>query len=175
MLTFDSVYLSLPFHHWNPAKPTMQRPFSDLGMTAARPSAPSRQDSTGPAYTPAFPSDASPLSSPHPSRPGSRRQSFAHPFPSLSRRGSMASGPRPITKAEYSGPATPSLLSRAGSPTLPLGNDETKSSYDGSRRGSLAGLSGLGGLGGFSGMSALDEKRELKHGEFIGSVDCGTT
>ena len=89
----------------------------------------------------------------------------------------MASGPRPITKAEYSGPATPSLLSRAGSPTLPLGNDEThssgaRSSYDGSRRGSLA---GLGGLGGFSGMSALDEKRELRHGEFIGSVDCGTT
>lgn len=84
----------------------------------------------------------------------------------------MASGPRPITKAEYSGPATPSLLSRAGSPTLPLGNDDNRSSYDGSRRGSLA---GLGGLGGFSGMSALDEKRELKHGEFIGSVDCGTT
>lgn len=30
------------------------------------------------------------------------------------------------------------------------------------------------GLGGFS-MSALETKRELKMGEFVGSVDCGTT
>ena len=34
---------------------------------------------------------------------------------------------------------------------------------------------GLRGLSGMGGMSALDEKRELRHGEFIGSIDCGTT
>lgn len=96
---------------------------------------------------------------------------------SLSRRGSLASGPRPLTKAEFSGPATPSLLSRAGSPTLPLGNDESVpgSKANMERRASGAGLSGLGGLGGFGGMSALDGNRELRNGEFIGSIDCGTT
>lgn len=31
------------------------------------------------------------------------------------------------------------------------------------------------GLGGFGGMSALDGNRELRNGEFIGSIDCGTT
>ncbi|ORY28492.1 glycerol kinase [Naematelia encephala] len=132
---------------------------------------------------PAFPSDASPIHSPYPSRPSSRRPSLAsgnqplppHPGASLSRRSSMASGPRPITKAEYSGPSTPSLLSRAGSPTQPLMNERVAS-----RRGSFvneatARLGGFGGLGGMSGMSALDTKRELRQGEFIGSVDCGTT
>ena len=83
----------------------------------------------------------------------------------------MSSGPRPITRAEYSGPNTPSLLSRAGSPTLPLGNDEINAQprppLDQMRRGST--------LGGMGGMSALDEKRELRKGQFIGSVDCGTT
>jgi glycerol kinase len=33
----------------------------------------------------------------------------------------------------------------------------------------------IGGLGGFGGMSALDGERELRNGEFIGSIDCGTT
>ena len=150
----------------------MQRLPSELGFTAVRPPVgpgPERQQS----YGPAFPSDESPLSSPHPSRPSSRRPSFAHPLPmSLSRRSSMATGPRPITKAEYSGPNTPSLLSRAGSPTLPLGNDETNS-----RRGSMNmdRRPSLGGLGGLGAMSALGGQRELRHGEFIGSVDCGTT
>lgn len=90
---------------------------------------------------------------------------------SLSRRSSLASGPRPLTKAEFSGPATPSLLSRAGSPTLPLGNDDaasSRSSFEGLKRS----MNGLGGLGS---MSALDGQRELRQGEFIGSVDCGTT
>nr|XP_019012769.1 glycerol kinase [Kwoniella pini CBS 10737]OCF51550.1 glycerol kinase [Kwoniella pini CBS 10737] len=84
---------------------------------------------------------------------------------SLSRRGStashMSSGPRPIQRQDYSGPTTPSLLSRAGSPTLPLGNDHTQ-----------APRAYFEGSGGFSG---LDGNRELRQGQFIGSLDCGTT
>ncbi|WWC96121.1 glycerol kinase [Kwoniella sp. B9012] len=84
---------------------------------------------------------------------------------SLSRRAStashMSSGPRPIQRADYSGPNTPSLLSRAGSPTLPLGNEHT-----------TAPRAYFEGAGGFSG---LDGNRELRQGQFIGSLDCGTT
>ncbi|OCF54895.1 glycerol kinase [Kwoniella mangroviensis CBS 10435] len=84
---------------------------------------------------------------------------------SLSRRAStashMSSGPRPIQRADYSGPNTPSLLSRAGSPTLPLGNEHT-----------TAPRAYFEGSGGFSG---LDGNRELRQGQFIGSLDCGTT
>lgn len=76
---------------------------------------------------------------------------------SLSRRNSLAGGPRPITKAEYSGPNTPSILSRAGSPVLPLGNESTLS-----REVSRDGQFSL-------------HKGELREGEFIGSLDCGTT
>ncbi|KAK6908173.1 glycerol kinase [Kwoniella mangroviensis CBS 8507] len=83
----------------------------------------------------------------------------------LSRRAStashMSSGPRPIQRADYSGPNTPSLLSRAGSPTLPLGNEHT-----------TAPRAYFEGSGGFSG---LDGNRELRQGQFIGSLDCGTT
>ncbi|WWC88563.1 glycerol kinase [Kwoniella dendrophila CBS 6074] len=96
-----------------------------------------------------------------PSGPGSAYGGGA----SLSRRGStasfMSSGPRPIQRADYSGPNTPSLLSRAGSPTLPLGNEHTQ-----------APRSFFEGAGGFS---ALDSNRELRQGQFIGSLDCGTT
>lgn len=123
----------------------------------------------------------SPHSSPHPSPHPSRRPSMVAPRPvphhsvsSLSRRSSLASGPRPITRAEYSGDATPSLLSRAGSPVQPLANEKVqsrKSSFAGQHPGHVH-LGGLGGLGGFS---ALDTRRELRHGNFIGSVDCGTT
>lgn len=77
--------------------------------------------------------------------------------PDFSRRNSLAGGPRPITKAEYSGPNTPSLLSRAGSPVLPLANDQTLS-REASRD------------GGFS-----LHRKEMRQGEFIGSLDCGTT
>ena len=83
---------------------------------------------------------------------------------------------------------TPSLLSRAGSPTLPLMNEKTRS-RSGSRRGSLAGGaersgsgtgSGVGGfafgLGGFHGGLGMSmAERKKKEGEFVGSVDCGTT
>ncbi|KAL1412896.1 Glycerol kinase [Vanrija albida] len=120
---------------------------------------------------------SSPFVSPHPSR----RPSIVAPRPvphhstsSLSRRSSLASGPRPITRAEYDGDVTPSLLSRAGSPVLPLANEKVqsrKSSFVGQHPGHHL-LGGLGGLGGFS---ALDTRRELRHGSFIGSVDCGTT
>jgi hypothetical protein len=142
------------------------------------------------AFTPAFPSDAGLMSSsnihhPIPSRQpsafgtasASRRGSFANPQPdlqalqSLSRRGSMnyamrpdfsrrnslAGGPRPITKAEYSGPNTPSILSRAGSPVMPLANEHTLS-REVSRDGSFS-----------------LHRKELRQGEFIGSLDCGTT
>lgn len=68
----------------------------------------------------------------------------------------MASGPRPITKAEMSGIETPSLLSRAGSPVQPLATGETMS-----RQQSRDGIAALRG--------------DLRLGEFIGSVDCGTT
>lgn len=91
----------------------------------------------------------------------SRRSSVNHPMRpdlmSLSRRNSLAGGPRPITKAEYSGPNTPSILSRAGSPVLPLGNEHTLS-----REVSRDGQFSL-------------HKGELRQGDFIGSLDCGTT
>lgn len=128
-----------------------------------------------PSFTPAFPSDYALSSQPSSRRPsfagggfgGERRPSVAGAFGggafgggftgmmspspvSLSRRSSMASGPRPIARAEYSGHGTPSLLSRAGSPTLPLG-DQTRPRGEGF------------------------EGRELRQGEFIGSLDCGTT
>lgn len=137
---------------------------------------------------PAFPSDASPMStpihSPHPSRrPSLAAYQMTRPGGSLSRRSSMASGPRPITRAEYSGPTTPSLLSRAGSPTQPLANEQVRSRRSSfaneggpipNRLAAMGNFGGLGGLGG--GFSQLDMgKRELRDGEFIGSVDCGTT
>lgn len=78
--------------------------------------------------------------------------------PSLSRRNSLAGGPRPITRAEYSGPNTPSILSRAGSPVQPLGNEQTLS-REVSRDGQWTSL----------------HKGEVRQGEFIGSLDCGTT
>lgn len=91
----------------------------------------------------------------------SRRSSVNHagmrPDLSLSRRNSLAGGPRPITKAEYSGPNTPSILSRAGSPVLPLVNEHTIS-----REPSRDGQFSL-------------HKGELREGSFIGSLDCGTT
>lgn len=99
---------------------------------------------------------------PKPSYPGSA--------PSLSRRSSLASGPRPITKAEYSGPSTPSLLSRAGSPTQPLANEKVAS-----RKSSFAGENPFSRLGGLGGFSAVDPQQNLRHGEFIASIDCGTT
>jgi len=77
--------------------------------------------------------------------------------PDFSRRNSLAGGPRPITKAEYSGPNTPSILSRAGSPVLPLANEHTLS-REVSRDGSFS-----------------LQRKELRQGEFIGSLDCGTT
>lgn len=77
--------------------------------------------------------------------------------PDFSRRNSLAGGPRPITKAEYSGPNTPSILSRAGSPVLPLANEHTLS-REASRDGSFS-----------------LQRKELRQGEFIGSLDCGTT
>lgn len=131
----------------------------------------------------------SPTTSPYPSR----RPSMVAPRPSypssiggasLSRRSSLhRSGPIPISRADYSGPTTPSLLSRAGSPTLPLTNDKVlsrKSSFaggdaQGARAALGGGLGGLGGLGGFSALSQLDGQRQLRRGEFIGSLDCGTT
>lgn len=142
---------------------------------AASPVNPSRPiPQREPSFQPAFPSDFAMTSS----QPSSRRPSFAGPGGfsgmmaerrpslggglaggfagvmspqpvSLSRRSSLASGPRPITRAEYSGHGTPSLLSRAGSPTLPLGEEKPRGQ-------------------GFEG-------RELRQGEFIGSLDCGTT
>jgi glycerol kinase len=124
--------------------------------------------------------DESPRSTPA----SSRRPSMAMPRPmyagsggsgGLSRRSSYASGPRPITKHEYSGPPTPSLLSRAGSPTQPLANEKVAS-----RKSSFASDAGLphpvlGKLGGLGGFSAIDSTKELRKGEFIASLDCGTT
>lgn len=144
----------------------------------------------------------SPESSPYASQTSSRRESFAHPHPmhsgppsyggsaSASRRGSFAhpnaSGPRPpmrrrdsMASGEEPPAFTPSLLSRAGSPTLPLMNDKT-TSRSSSRRGSFVGGGGLGGGfgGGFGGgleMSGMFSRKPTKEGEFVGAVDCGTT
>ncbi|BEJ14965.1 hypothetical protein CspHIS471_0407320 [Cutaneotrichosporon sp. HIS471] len=122
------------------------------------------------------PLDESAVESPVSTPASSRRPSLAMPRPTYSaggsRRSSHASGPRPITKAEYSGPPTPSLLSRAGSPTQPLANEQVAS-----RKSSFADTGAhpiLGKLGGLAGFSAI-ENRELRTGEFIASLDCGTT
>ncbi|BEI84020.1 hypothetical protein CcaverHIS002_0406240 [Cutaneotrichosporon cavernicola] len=122
------------------------------------------------------PLDESAVESPFSTPASSRRPSLAMPRPTYSasgsRRSSHASGPRPITKAEYSGPPTPSLLSRAGSPTQPLANEQVAS-----RKNSFAETGAhpiLGKLGGLAGFSAI-ENRELRTGEFIASLDCGTT
>jgi hypothetical protein len=168
---------------------SLSNPGGGPGANLSRKNSGNAGHGTG-AFTPAFPSDAGLMSSfnmhhPIPSRQpsafgtasASRRGSFANPQPDLqglqslsrresmnyamrpdfSRRNSLAGGPRPITKAEYSGPNTPSLLSRAGSPVLPLSNDQTLS-REASRD------------GGFS-----LHRKELRQGEFIGSLDCGTT
>ena len=173
-----------------PVQSNLARKNSNAG---SNPPSLSRKNSTGSgsgAFTPAFPSDAGLMSSsnihhPIPSRQpsafgtasASRRGSFANPQPDLqglqslsrrssmnyaarpdfSRRNSLAGGPRPITKAEYSGPNTPSILSRAGSPVLPLANEHTLS-REASREGGFA-----------------LHRKELRQGEFIGSLDCGTT
>ncbi|WVQ82987.1 glycerol kinase [Cryptococcus sp. DSM 104549] len=168
----------------------MSRPI-DLSMSSVKTSSPLAAGGTG-GFTPVF--DTSPAPSP----PLSRRPSISQPIPRrpsesasrrpsmnqqysgsyyaagtpgsqtpgqtsqpLSRRGSMISGPRPIRPGQYSGPPTPSVLSRAGSPTLPLGNEYTN-----------APRAYFEGAAGFSG---LDGVRELRNGQFIGSLDCGTT
>ncbi|KAK8858561.1 glycerol kinase [Kwoniella newhampshirensis] len=159
----------------------------DLAMSTVKTSSPlatGGSTPTGPGnFTPVF--ETSPATSPAVSRrnsivqPMARRPSETASLsrrPSLnqnaqsqgpgsyisrSRRSSMASGPRPMRREDYSGPATPSVLSRAGSPTLPLANDFTSAprSY----------------FEGAAGFSALDGIRELRNGQFIGSLDCGTT
>ncbi|WVN85016.1 glycerol kinase [Cryptococcus depauperatus CBS 7841] len=167
----------------------MPRPI-DLSMSSVKQSSPLATGGIGSAggFSPVF--EASPVPSPV----GSRRSSVSQPVPrrpsestslsrrpsmnqhpsyfsqpaqqpqlqqSLSRRSSVVSGPRPIRREEYSGPATPSVLSRAGSPTLPLANDFTqapRSYFEGS-----------------AGYTPLDGVRELRNGQFIGSLDCGTT
>lgn len=162
----------------------MSRPI-DLSMSSVKNPSPLAAGGTG-GFTPVF--EASPANSPAGSRrpsisqPAARRpsevsvsrrpsvnqqySSYMSQYPqqgvqSLSRRSSMASGPRPIRRGEYSGPATPSVLSRAGSPTLPLGNEFTQAP-----RSYFEGASGYTPLGG---------TRELRNGQFIGSLDCGTT
>ncbi|ODN81707.1 glycerol kinase [Cryptococcus amylolentus CBS 6039] len=165
----------------------MSRPV-DLSMSSVKNHSPLNPGGSG-GFTPVF--EASPAVSPASSRrpsisqPVARRpsesasasrrpsmnqyysssqqipQQISQPQQALSRRSSMASGPRPIRRGEYSGPATPSVLSRAGSPTLPLGNEFTqapRSYFEGA-----AGYTPLGGV------------RELRNGQFIGSLDCGTT
>ncbi|ADV21902.1 Glycerol kinase, putative [Cryptococcus gattii WM276] len=162
----------------------MSRPI-DLSMSSVKNPSPLAPGGTG-GFTPVF--EASPANSPAGSRrpsisqPSARRpsevsisrrpsvnhqyNSYVSQYPqqggqSLSRRSSMASGPRPIRRGEYSGPATPSVLSRAGSPTLPLGNEFTQAP-----RSYFEGASSYTPLGG---------TRELRNGQFIGSLDCGTT
>ncbi|KIS02117.1 glycerol kinase [Cryptococcus deuterogattii 2001/935-1] len=162
----------------------MSRPI-DLSMSSVKNPSPLAPGGTG-GFTPVF--EASPANSPAGSRRPSisqplarrpseasvsRRPSVNHQYSSyvsqypqqggqsLSRRSSMASGPRPIRRGEYSGPATPSVLSRAGSPTLPLGNEFTQAP-----RSYFEGASSYTPLGG---------TRELRNGQFIGSLDCGTT
>jgi glycerol kinase len=121
--------------------------------------------------------DESPSNSPFSSTPASRRGSFAHPShsgprPAIPRRRDSANwqeGAVDITGA-------PSLLSRAGSPTLPLMTLKTRSAASSvvpSRRGSFVGQGTPLGQG--LGMSDLMTGREKKKGEFVGSVDCGTT
>jgi glycerol kinase len=77
-----------------------------------------------------------------------------------SRRNSHGSGPRPITRAEYSGKTTPSILSRAGSPTLPLGGDKNLGHHIQNALSSLA---------------FTKTEKKVRQGEFVASVDCGTT
>jgi hypothetical protein len=113
----------------------------------------------------------------------SRQTSFSASNPASriqSRRGSsyaphpMATGPpaRPPLRSDSGMQGTPSLLSRAGSPTLPLMSDKTRS-----RSSSFVGTQGDAFGAGFGqgafGMSAL--RGTKKAGEFVGSVDCGTT
>jgi glycerol kinase len=118
--------------------------------------------------------EGSPSSSPFSSAPPSRRGSFAHPH---------QSGPRPAIvrrrdstnwqEGAIDVTGAPSLLSRAGSPTLPLMTSKTRSVAS-SRRSSFVGAgTPLGGQG--FGMSDLMTGREKKKGEFVGSIDCGTT
>lgn len=134
--------------------------------------------------------EGSPIQSPYNSQPPSRRGSIAqmsHPHasgprpPVIRRRDSSASGyggyelaPGQVYVDVDS--ATPSMLSRAGSPTLPLMNQRT-ASRSSSRRGSMA--DGVrpgfgGGFGGFE-MSMLSQRKGGKEEEFVGSIDCGTT
>ncbi|KAJ9117044.1 hypothetical protein QFC22_004703 [Naganishia vaughanmartiniae] len=142
--------------------------------------------------------EGSPISSPFSSAPPSRRGSFvvSHPHasgprpPVIRRRESNASGTG-YMGAEYYPPlaggqvyvdvdvaATPSMLSRAGSPTLPLMTQKT-ASRSSSRRGSMADGAGLGGRpvfgGGFGGFEMSMMSRVKKTEEFVGSIDCGTT
>lgn len=143
--------------------------------------------------------EGSPLSSPFSSAPPSRRGSFvvSHPHasgprpPVIRRRDSNASGSGYMGVSEYpplaggqvyvdvDTAATPSMLSRAGSPTLPLMTQKT-ASRSSSRRGSMAdGAMGPGGRpvlgGGFGGFEMSMMSRVKKTEEFVGSIDCGTT
>lgn len=143
--------------------------------------------------------EGSPLSSPFSSAPPSRRGSFvvSHPHasgprpPVIRRRDSNVSGSGYMGGPEYpplgggqvyvdvDTSATPSMLSRAGSPTLPLMTQKT-ASRSSSRRGSMAdGALGAGGRpvlgGGFGGFEMSMMSRVKKTEEFVGSIDCGTT
>lgn len=105
-------------------------------------------------------------------RPHLHRQlNPVHPNKTASRRHIMSSGPRPPSKAELARPSTPSILSRAGSPTLPLG-----SLYESSRRQSSSGEPRPDPNGGEGEVDSGEQSGNgLRQGEFIGSVDCGTT
>ena len=133
--------------------------------------------------------EGSPISSPYNSAPASRRGSFvSHPHasgprpPVIRRRDSSASGyGYPDLGAgqvyvDVDPVATPSMLSRAGSPTLPLMNQKT-ASRSSSRRGSVADgvRPGFGFGGGFGGFEMSMMSRQQKNEEFVGSIDCGTT
>lgn len=137
--------------------------------------------------------EGSPIQSPYNSQPASRRGSIAASHP-------HASGPRPpvirrrdSSASGYGGyygaaagelgagqvyvdvdVATPSMLSRAGSPTLPLMNQRT-ASRSSSRRGSMAEGVRPGFGGGFGGFEMSMLSRGKKEEEFVGSIDCGTT
>lgn len=136
--------------------------------------------------------EGSPVSSPYNSAPASRRGSFvSHPHasgprpPVIRRRDSSASGygyPDPVLAngqvyVDVDPVATPSMLSRAGSPTLPLMTQKT-ASRSSSRRGSVADGAvrpGFGFGGGFGGFEMSMMNRPSKDDEFVGSIDCGTT